>query len=75
MTSSSIEGNQWNKNDVAIVDDTLSTFNATESGSYSVTVTNSFGCSKTSQPEIIDDSNTRILLSALVLIDACMECA
>ena len=54
LTSSSIEGNQWNKNDVAIVDDTLSTFNATESGSYSVTVTNSFGCSKTSQPEIID---------------------
>ncbi|MBK7430940.1 MAG: hypothetical protein IPI62_08390 [Bacteroidetes bacterium] len=53
LNSSSSEGNQWNKNGVALIDDTSSIFNATETGNYSVTVTNAFGCSKTSLPLMI----------------------
>ena len=52
--SSATEGNQWLKNGSPIDGDTLSTMNAMEEGHYSVTVTNQFGCSKTSAPQFVE---------------------
>jgi gliding motility-associated-like protein len=45
LTSSAVSGNQWYKNGVAINGETNQTFNALESGTYTVIVTNSESCS------------------------------
>lgn len=45
LTSSAASGNQWYKNGVAINGETNQTFNAIESGTYTVIVTNSESCS------------------------------
>ncbi len=48
LTSNSTTGNQWYLNGVAISGATNQTYTATSSGSYTVVVTNSFGCTSTS---------------------------
>jgi PKD repeat protein len=45
FTSSATEGNQWFVDGNILTDDTNQVYVATQSGLYSVTVTNSFGCS------------------------------
>ncbi len=44
---------QWKKNGVLISGATLSTYQATASGTYKVTVTNVYGCSKTSSGTLV----------------------
>jgi hypothetical protein len=50
LTSSSPSGNQWYLNGVAIPGATGQTYVATQAGTYTVVVTDAFGCSSTSQP-------------------------
>lgn len=45
FTSSATEGNQWFVDGTILTDDTNVVYVATQSGLYSVTVTNSYGCS------------------------------
>jgi hypothetical protein len=45
FSSSATEGNQWFVDGTILTDDTNQTYVATQSGLYSVTVTNSYGCS------------------------------
>jgi PKD repeat protein len=45
LTSSEPSGNQWFQDSVLLAGDTNQTYTVTQSGIYSVTVTNSFGCS------------------------------
>lgn len=52
--SSSTEGNQWLKNGNVIEGDTLQSFESGEEGNYSVVVTNSLGCSKTSAAQFLE---------------------
>ena len=54
FTSSATEGNQWLMNGNVIEEDTLSTLETGEEGNYSVIVTNSFGCTKTSAPQFLE---------------------
>jgi hypothetical protein len=61
LVSSSAAGNQWNFNGSPISGASLPSFSPTQSGNYSVTVTNGFGCSSTS-------ANTFIQLSTLPVI-------
>ncbi len=53
LTSSSGSGNQWYLNGTAITGATATTYTMTQNGSYTVVVTNSNGCSSTSQAYII----------------------
>lgn len=58
LNSSVAQGYQWNKNGVLIAQETSASITATESGNYSVTVTNSSGCSQTSAIETIEVFDT-----------------
>lgn len=53
-TSQPFAGYQWNKNGNTIAGATAATYTVSESGSYSVTVTNSAGCSSTSAALHVD---------------------
>jgi PKD repeat protein len=57
LTSSSSTGNQWYLNGVAINGATNQTYTATSSGSYTVVVTNTFGCSATSAATAYSNGN------------------
>ncbi len=57
LSSSSTTGNQWYLNGTAINGATNQTYTATSGGSYTVVVTNSFGCSNTSAATNITTSN------------------
>jgi N-acetylneuraminic acid mutarotase len=48
LTSSFQYGNQWYWNSVILPGDTLQNYTATQNGNYTVSVTNSYGCSSTS---------------------------
>jgi len=50
LTSSASTGNQWYLNGVLLPGDTAQIFHAVQSGSYTVVVTNTEGCSTTSDP-------------------------
>jgi len=54
LTSSAVSGNQWYKDDVAIPGATGQTDSAVTTGWYTVMVTNSNGCSATSDSVFID---------------------
>lgn len=54
FTSSVSQGNQWNKNGIALSNDTNATLTVSESGIYSVTITNGGGCSRTSNEETVE---------------------
>ncbi len=47
LTSSDSIGNQWNADGIALASDTNQTYVITQTGFYSLTVTNSYGCSAT----------------------------
>ena len=53
LTSSSATGNQWNLNGNPIGGETNSSYVATASGSYTVTVTDGNGCSSTSAATVV----------------------
>jgi hypothetical protein len=53
LSSSSALGNQWNLNGNPIGGATGNSYNAIASGSYTVTVSNGFGCSATSAPTTV----------------------
>ena len=57
LTSSSTTGNQWYLNGAVIVGATSQTFTATSSGSYTIVVTNSSGCTSTSAATAINNGN------------------
>lgn len=48
LTSTSMTGNQWYLNNAIIPGATSQSYTPTQNGNYTVTVTNSFGCSSTS---------------------------
>ncbi|MBL0105599.1 MAG: hypothetical protein IPP51_18540 [Bacteroidetes bacterium] len=45
---------QWNQNGIPVDGDTISNFKAEEEGDYSVTITNSYGCSQTSSEQFVE---------------------
>jgi hypothetical protein len=51
--SGSIIGYQWQESNIDIGGETNSTYNASASGSYTVVVTNSFGCTAVSTPFVV----------------------
>src|SRR5205085_144557 len=55
--SGSITGYQWQESNVDITGETNSTYSPTASGSYTVIVTNSYGCTQTSAPFVVTASN------------------
>ncbi len=57
LTSSAATGNQWYWNSVLINGAANQTYNTAANGSYTVMVTNSFGCSSTSAATIITTDN------------------
>src|ERR1035437_911850 len=57
LTSSATTGNQWYFNGVLISGATSQTYTATSSGSYTVVVTKSFGCSTTSTSTTYSNGN------------------
>jgi hypothetical protein len=58
LTSSSATGNQWNLNGTPINGQTGTSYNATASGSYTVTVTNGSNCSATSAATVVTVNST-----------------
>ncbi len=57
LTSSAAAGNQWNLNGIRINGDSFQTDTVTSNGLYTVTATNSFGCSSTSSSVNVNNSN------------------
>ncbi|MFI5148133.1 MAG: choice-of-anchor tandem repeat GloVer-containing protein [Bacteroidia bacterium] len=66
LTSSSVTGNQWYLNGVIITGATAQNYTPSANGNYTVTVTNSSGCSATSAP--FNMTNTGITEKAGELI-------
>lgn len=64
LTSSSATGNQWYFNNAAISGATGQTYTTTQSGSYYVIVTNSSGCSATSQTVTVNSTGIMGMNSA-----------
>ena len=58
LTSGSNTGNQWYKDGIALADATNSSYTATAGGSYTVTVTNSHGCTSGASASVVVTVNT-----------------
>ena len=70
LTSSSATGNQWYLNDTLIVGATGQTYICTQNGQYTVTVTNTAGCSSTSAAVIVTISQQFIPVSNIADLPA-----